>query len=147
MARDGRKKIRIEVSAGGIVFQKTRRGIELAMILDPFRKWTFPKGHVEAGETPVRAAMRETREEIGLKRVRHVAPLGTMDFWFNRDVLVHKFVHYFLFESGSGQTLKPQSGELIKDAQWVSVREALRRSGYKNMGHILQSALRMLRHI
>lgn len=117
------------------------------MILDPFRKWTFPKGHVEPGETPARAAMRETREEIGIKRVRHVAPLGVMDFWFKRDALVHKFVHYFLFEAPRGALIKPERGELIRDVQWVSVRDAMRRSGYRNMAHILRSALRMLRHV
>jgi 8-oxo-dGTP pyrophosphatase MutT (NUDIX family) len=36
---------------------------------------SFPGGRMEAGESPLEAALRETEEEIGLDR-RHVEPLG-----------------------------------------------------------------------
>lgn len=40
-------------------------------------KWNFPTGHIEAGETPVMAAERETLEESGLtvSNLRHVLTL------------------------------------------------------------------------
>ncbi|MDE1919094.1 MAG: NUDIX domain-containing protein [Patescibacteria group bacterium] len=31
------------------------------------KDWSFPKGHIEAGETPVAACIREVEEETGLK--------------------------------------------------------------------------------
>ena len=30
-------------------------------------RWSFPKGHVEPGETLLQAALRETREETGIE--------------------------------------------------------------------------------
>ncbi len=38
-------------------------------------RWTFPKGHVEAGESLVEAAMREAREEAGAEGIVHSDPL------------------------------------------------------------------------
>ena len=36
------------------------------LLLRAFRNWDFPKGEVEPGESPLAAALRETREETGL---------------------------------------------------------------------------------
>jgi ADP-ribose pyrophosphatase YjhB (NUDIX family) len=47
-----------------------RRGIE-----PQIGKWTFPGGYVDLGETPATAAVRETREEVGM-RVELGRPLG-----------------------------------------------------------------------
>src|SRR5262245_584872 len=77
-----REAAQIEVSAGGIVFKRTPRGVRVAFILDPFSKWAFAKGHVEANESVEHAAVRETMEEMGLDQLRIVAPLGVIDFWF-----------------------------------------------------------------
>ena len=49
-------------SAGAIVF----RGDTVLMIRVGSR-WSFPKGHVEPGETLLQAASRETREETGIE--------------------------------------------------------------------------------
>src|SRR5581483_575788 len=39
-----------------------RRGIE-----PEIGKWTFPGGYVDLGESPAAAALRETREEVGMQ--------------------------------------------------------------------------------
>ena len=38
----------------------------------------FPGGHIEAGESPLEAAIRETEEEVGLALTRHSTLLGPL---------------------------------------------------------------------
>ena len=56
-----------EKSCGAIVFRKFHGNIELLLIKHANGgHWSFPKGHVEEGETEVETALREVHEETGL---------------------------------------------------------------------------------
>ncbi len=148
-----KKQVQTEYSAGGVVFRKTPRGIEIAFLLDPFHKWTFAKGHIERGESIKSAAVREVKEEMGIKTLRVIAPLGRIDWWFKerrgtvhspKGAMVHKFAYYFLMETPSHTMLRPQKGELIQAVRWVSIASALRFSNYKDVKPVLKHALDIL---
>ncbi|OGL65629.1 hypothetical protein A3B21_03130 [Candidatus Uhrbacteria bacterium RIFCSPLOWO2_01_FULL_47_24] len=149
-----RRIVRTEYSAGGIVFRKHPHGIEIAFLLDPFHKWTFAKGHIERGEKPDVAGVREVKEEMGIRKLRVMAPLGRIDWWFRerrgtahspKGALVHKFAYYFLMEAPAGTKLYPQKSELIKAVRWVPLDQALRLSSYKDVRPVLQKAIAMLK--
>lgn len=74
-----KKKPREEVSAGGIVFRRDGERTFYLLIRDPYRNWGFPKGHLEAGEEPSSAALREVAEETGIGRLEIRAPVETID--------------------------------------------------------------------
>jgi len=148
------KNARVEYSAGGIVFRRTRRGLEIAFLLDPFHKWTFAKGHIERGESARNAAVREVKEEMGIRRLRVVATLGRIDWWFTerrgtahspRGARVHKFAYYFLMEAPPHTQLTAQKSELIKAVRWVPAEQALDFSSYKDVRSILKRGLDILR--
>lgn len=65
--------------AGGVVFRRSASGLEYLLIRarKPRDAWVFPKGHIEAGETPEQAAIREVLEEAGVRAVI-VSSLGIL---------------------------------------------------------------------
>lgn len=142
----------MEISAGGIVFQRRKKGPYVAFILDPFGKWTFAKGHVKMakGESLEKGALRETEEEMGLKKLRVIQKLGTTDIWFrdrfeHKGALVHKFITYFLMEAPSDARGKPQKKELIRDISWVPIDKVFTVQIYPNTVEILKRAVRIIR--
>lgn len=126
-------------SAGGVVFRGVGSAARVLLIQDRFGRWTFPKGHIEPGETAEQAAVREIREETGCAG-RIVAPLGQMSYRFQTPLApVEKSVEFFLVETESVD-LRPQPGE-VEEARWVTVDEALVQLGYDNMLPILNRAI------
>ena len=60
-----------EKSCGAVVFRKYHGNIELLLIKHVVGgHWSFPKGHVEAGESERQTALREVREETGLTGIK-----------------------------------------------------------------------------
>ena len=116
-----------EVSAGGLVIdfsgtkglligrydQKDATGERLL--------WSLPKGHIEEGETPEEAAIREVAEETGIAS-EISRELGVIDFWFMAGgKRIHKTVHHYLFKEVGG-VLKPQESE-VDEARWFPLEE------------------------
>lgn len=149
-ARRKRKdRPRIEVSSGGLVFKRTRRGVYFAMLKDSFGKWTFPKGHVRRGESYEDAAKREVNEEMGVENMHLKKALGHIDIWFRdryvfKGRLIHKYIHYFLFEVPPNARLRrpkiQSTGEKIQAVAWIPVKEVQERSNYKDMKPIIKEA-------
>lgn len=142
----------LEHSAGGVVFKQAPRGMQIALIKDPFGHWTFAKGHIEPGETLEQTAVRETQEEMGLRSLRVVARLGTIELWFTdryrsetKGRTVHKYVHYFLLQAAPGAFGNTHGDKKIQGMTWVPLDQVVSRSSYKDTVPILQRALRILR--
>ena len=105
-AEGGRKRpIRVfHESAGAVVI------IDGAcLVLQRGDEWIFPKGHLESGETPDQAAVREVREETGLD-VRVIRSLGATRYAFDTDGADanRKRVHWFLAEQ-INKSVRPES--------------------------------------
>lgn len=137
----GQQRARREVSAGGVVFRRQPPGgYRVLLIRDSYGHWGLPKGHLEQGETAAAAAARETTEETGLADLILHANLETIDWYFRlRGKLIHKFCHFYLFESRDGQPC-PQAEEGITECAWFPFDGALASLGYENARGVLRKA-------
>jgi 8-oxo-dGTP pyrophosphatase MutT (NUDIX family) len=58
-------EVRAKRSAGFVVVRLAADGPRF-LVLRAYKLWDFPKGLIDAGESPLAAAYRETREETGI---------------------------------------------------------------------------------
>jgi ADP-ribose pyrophosphatase YjhB (NUDIX family) len=123
-----------EVSAGGLVVDSTGKlGLLIGRrdLKDATGKrilWSLPKGHIEEGETPEEAALREVQEETGIVSVIEKS-LGVIDFWFMAGgKRIHKTVHHYLFRE-SGGLLAAQESE-VDEVAWFPLAEIVDRLAY-----------------
>ena len=138
------REAREEISAGGIVFRRGPDGVRVLLIRDSYRNWGFPKGHLEDGESPDAAALREVREETGLAALSLHAPIEVIDWHFRfRGQLVHKVCHFYLIEA-SGGTARPLREEGITACRWMGFDEAAALVSYETARDVLTRARSLL---
>jgi 8-oxo-dGTP pyrophosphatase MutT (NUDIX family) len=111
--------------AAGVVLLRNYPDGWRVLILRAYRNWDFPKGLLEPGETPLAAAVRETREETGLSDC--VFRWGER-FIDTEPYAIGKVVRYFVAESPAGEVTLPVSPELGRpehhEFRWTTPDEA-----------------------
>ena len=135
-----------ETSAGGVVLDLSCSPPAVALIARHDRRsrllWSLPKGHVEEGETPEQAALREVFEETGLVG-RIVAPLGIIDFWFVvEDKRIHKTVHHFVIEAIGGE-LSDEDLE-VEAVEWIPYDQVVRRLAYGDERRLVEKVAQIV---
>jgi 8-oxo-dGTP pyrophosphatase MutT (NUDIX family) len=145
-----RARARRETSAGGVVFRMVSESEAsvtrplFLLIRDSYRNWGFPKGHVEDGERPEAAALREVGEETGLRGMSLRGTVETIDWYFRfRGRLIHKVCHFFLMETDQAET-SPQRAEGITACRWAAYAEACEVISYANAREVLRRANEMI---
>jgi len=133
----------MEKSCGAVVF--TRSAAQplqplYVIIRSPDGFFSFPKGHMEAGETEMQTALREIHEETGLS-VRLLDGFQTSESYplareGRPDVI--KYVTYFLAEY-ENQPLRAQEGE-VASIHLMSFQEALSVFRFESFRRILREA-------
>lgn len=130
-----------EHSAGCITFKLTERGPVYALILDRFGQWSFPKGHLEAGETAFAAARRELEEEVGLAEVELVTVLGeSHHVFFKNSQKIKKRTEWFLVKATPAAELQMADAAHVKGVEWLGCKEAFARVGYTDLQPLLMLA-------
>jgi 8-oxo-dGTP pyrophosphatase MutT (NUDIX family) len=141
-----------ELSAGGLVYRRSvgrwvvclggRRRSDDGRVV-----WTIPKGHVEDGESMAEAALREVREETGLRSVIEDR-LGDVTYWYARrdgdgkPMRIFKRVRFFLMRHRGGRFA--ERDDELDAVRWFSLVDAERTIAYASEQALVRRARELL---
>ncbi len=130
-----------EKSCGSVLYRTQNEFRVLVIKQARNNNWSFPKGHVEAGETEQETAIREVFEEVGIKVSLIDGFRETINY--NPRAGVNKDVVYFVADSKL-QAVKLQKEE-VSDYKWLRPAQAFKTLTFKNDKDILKKALDFLK--
>ena len=110
---------KVSVSAGGVV---TNQDGMVLVVNQRGTSWSLPKGHVDSGEEPLQAAIREIMEETGIAELQFLQILGAYGRYkiglnTDEDKNEWKVLLFFLFKTSQNK-LKPKDPH-NPQARWV----------------------------
>lgn len=131
--------IRKEKSCGIVVFAKDGKCWKVLLIRHKAGShWAFPKGHVEKNENEFQTAIREVREETGVKAQINTHFRTVISYSSSRKVL--KDVVYFAAVLPSIQKTRAQESE-IQEVKWCDISKAGSIITFPNDKQVLRDAI------
>ena len=110
-----------EKSCGAIVYRKHHGNTEILLVRHlKSGHWSFPKGHMEGGETEEDTARREIKEETGLDVLLDTGFRETVNYSPKKNT--KKTVVYFVGMVASHELI-PQQDE-ISELRWLEIEQA-----------------------
>lgn len=112
-------------AAGGLVWRRAKSGYEIIVIRrERYNDWTLPKGKLDPGESWEQAALREVREETGI-RARRLGFAGAVAYTTDKGPKLVRFWH--MLAIGAQGSLDHEVAEAI----WLPVQAARERLDYE----------------
>ena len=130
-------KTKKTVCAGGVVLND--EGLVL-VVNSRGNSWSLPKGHIEKGESPLEAAVREIREESGVTELNLKGYIGSYSR-HKRSAnggnvrTERKKIHLYLFKTTQND-IYPLDYH-TRDARWVSKEQVPKLLTHKKIKNIL----------
>ncbi len=123
--------------AGGLIVRDSDSGEKEIYVVHRGRHndWSVPKGHIDSGETPVQAAIREVGEETGFHcSIQQQLP----PYFYQTPEGQQVVVHFFLMQV-MDQGL--ETDKEVDKAEWVPVSHIHEKITYPSLQEYIRSAV------
>jgi len=133
---------RMAPAAGGVVM-KDGKFVSIVRHNIP----DLPKGHIEKGETPEAAALREVEEETGISNLQIVKELpSTWHCYLEHEVWTLKRTYWYLMSTAEAIQPKPQTEEGITEIKLIGNEEieGFLKNTFRSISEILGKELRQV---
>ena len=123
-------------AAGGCVTDERKR----LLMIHRLGIWDLPKGKVDRGEAVDAGALREVREECGLKNIGLLKRLCATWHTYEREGRQHlKRTDWYLMRGTNSDPLIAQSEEDISEVRWMGAEEvaAMKAATYPSLRQVI----------
>ncbi len=134
-----------KISSMAIVIAKKEKNLK-ALLLNNDGEWVFPKGHLEANETELDAAIRELYEESNVK-VNAQESIGQVDeykFYFSGENAV-KVIKVFAFIINDEREITYNKNEGFINGKWIEVDDALKMLKHNDAKNALEKTIKKIK--
>ena len=134
-----------KISSMAIVIAKKEKNLK-ALLLNNDGEWVFPKGHLEANETELDAAIRELYEESNVK-VNAQESIGQVDeykFYFSGENAV-KVIKVFAFTINDEREITYNKNEGFINGKWIEVDDALKMLKHNDAKNALEKTIKKIK--
>ncbi len=139
-----KSKFKVIMAAGGIVEKDGK-----FLLIYRKKRWDFPKGKLDPGESIETCAVREVEEETGVKVKLGQEITAVWHTYISNRKYILKKTYWYSMECKSDKKMKPQKQEGIKKAEWMdleAVRQALHDS-YRSIRYVMQEYMKLLEKV
>lgn len=133
-----------EKSCGAVVYKKENNEYKFLLVYQTNGHYSFPKGHVEEGESEIETALREIKEETNLS-VKIDDGFRYCIEYLVEPKNVMKDAVYFVATPQSDE-LHAQEGE-ISECIWCSYEEAYEKLKFDNIREVLKKTYNYIKSI
>ena len=115
-----KKQFKILIAAGGFTYTKD----EHLLMIFRRNKWDLPKGKLDDDEDLQTCAIREVKEETGIKKIKLEEKLCiTYHTYHENSDFILKESHWYLMKAKEKENLEPQTEEDITECKWIPSSE------------------------
>lgn len=132
-------------SVGIILFRRSPRKLLYLVLKQHQGHWSFPKGHVENGERLIDTAVRELKEETGIKKIDFIKKkiLLRDEYSFrNGKSKINKIVDYYIAETAVDKVRI--DGDEILNFKWLSFEKSVEKLTFSKSKRILKKANKII---
>ena len=128
------------LQASAIPYRRNGKDLEFCLVTSvKKRRWGFPKGIIDPGETPEETALKEADEEAGLAGAIEGPPLG--EYAYAKWGTTLNVAVYLMRVSSAAEDWAERE---MRERAWVSAQEAQRRLDRDELRRLVDAALARL---
>ncbi len=134
-----------QLDDGGIIIYKCTQKTPIFLFLRRAEGWLdLPKGHIEKGETPMQASIRETMEETGINVESPEPNFRYVDTYTfaNGNSKVKKSVMFFIKEVSKDTEVRISNEHV--GYEWLEYKEALAKIKFKDEADTIKAAYKYI---